>query len=699
MAESILRLKVSSEEYDSKLKQATNGLTRYIDGCRKVGGTLEVVEKDTLDYVRAIGQMDTVSRTATGKLAEMKKAFVELSAQYKQMTNAEKNSPMGKALAASLDELKPRIIDTKNQLDEINDSLKGMSSNAGGSGLFGEGGLSGMLQVFGGNLMTKAAGYVASLGSEVVTVMNESAALAREAEGVQIAFSRLGDGSLLDGLRQATHGTVSDFELMKSAVKFNDFKLPVEELGTMLAFAQQKAKDTGQSVDYMVDSIVTGLGRKSLMILDNLGISASEVKEKMAETGDMTKAVGDIIREQMSNAGDYVETAADRATQANVELENAMLELGNAMRETFGYDGWDTMAAGIKKELVGAITFTIETINEAKMRFMELLQLMGLAEKAPKPQPTVPMPDGAYYEETDAQGNRLGAGRWLNGKKVQTEAADFVVTGNKHTKSGSGRSGGRSGNGFNISSIAFNPMSDESMKYDPSQHAQASGLRPENILGPSDEWENYKNVITDSIGGIADEMNNLSFDNFHESYEKVGDDIDNLIKASMQQQKAMGFAAQSASNLGAALASLDDPSAKAAGQVIGAISNIALGFGMAVAQASSMGPWAWLAYVAAATAALATTISTVHSLTGYAQGGIVEGNSYSGDNIYGGPDAMVNAGELVLTKAQQSTLASQLQGGGLQNMNLSGRIKGTDIILSIDRSLKLEGKQLLTWGR
>ena len=59
MADSILRLKVESQEYDNKLKQATNGLTRYIDECRKVGGTLEVVEKGTLDYVRAIGQMDT----------------------------------------------------------------------------------------------------------------------------------------------------------------------------------------------------------------------------------------------------------------------------------------------------------------------------------------------------------------------------------------------------------------------------------------------------------------------------------------------------------------------------------------------------------------------------------------------------------------------------------------------------------------
>ena len=125
MADSILRLKVESQEYDNKLKQATNGLTRYVDQCRKVGGTLEEVEKDTLDYVRALGQMDTTSRTATGKLAEMKKAFVELSAQYKQMTDAEKASPMGKAFAASLDQLKGRIQDSKMQLDSINKEMSG----------------------------------------------------------------------------------------------------------------------------------------------------------------------------------------------------------------------------------------------------------------------------------------------------------------------------------------------------------------------------------------------------------------------------------------------------------------------------------------------------------------------------------------------------------------------------------------------
>ena len=125
MADSILRLKVESQEYDNKLKKAAEGLNRYVDGCRKVGGTLEVVEKDTLDYVRALGRMETSSRTATGKLAEMKKSFVEISAQYKQMTDAEKASPFGKALAASLDQLKGRITESKAELDDINKSING----------------------------------------------------------------------------------------------------------------------------------------------------------------------------------------------------------------------------------------------------------------------------------------------------------------------------------------------------------------------------------------------------------------------------------------------------------------------------------------------------------------------------------------------------------------------------------------------
>jgi hypothetical protein len=230
-------------------------------------------------------------------------------------------------MAGSLQQLQTRITAAKQELYGLDDAVK----KVGGGGLFGGGKLDGMLQVFGGNLMTKGAMMVANFASEMGQMVTQGIELAKAGEGVRIAFERLGRGDILDGLRESTHGTVTDLELMKAAVKFNDFKLPVEELGTMLAFAQQKAKDTGQSVDYMVDSIVTGLGRKSLMILDNLGLSAAEIKEKMAQTGDMTKAVGEIIREQMAKAGEYVETAADKATQADVRLKNAMTDLGNAL--------------------------------------------------------------------------------------------------------------------------------------------------------------------------------------------------------------------------------------------------------------------------------------------------------------------------------------------------------------------------------
>jgi hypothetical protein len=297
-----------------------------------------------------------------------------LTMQYNRMTDAQK-SAVGPAYLQAIDQMKQRYKGVADEVAKINQELKQTSTlsdgiqqgGTGGGGLFGGGKLDGMLQVFGGNLMTKGAGMLAGLATEMGDMVKQGIELAKQGEGIRIAFQRLGRGDILDGLRQATHGTVTDLELMKAAVKFNDFKLPLEELGTMLAFAQQKAKDTGQSVDYMVDSIVTGLGRKSLMILDNLGLSAAQIKERMAETGDMTKAVGAIIREEMAKAGDYVETAADRATQANVSLQNKMEELGRkfAPLEEASNNFWTSMKIGILDVVGGPLTNLLNKLTEA----------------------------------------------------------------------------------------------------------------------------------------------------------------------------------------------------------------------------------------------------------------------------------------------------------------------------------------------
>jgi hypothetical protein len=150
--------------------------------------------------------------------------------------------------------------------------------------------------------------------------------------------------------------------------------------------------------------------------------------------------------------------------------------------------------------------------------------------------------------------------------------------------------------------------------------------------------------------------------------------------------------------------SIEDPAAKVAGTVMQAIASIALGYAQATTQAASLGPWAWVAFAATGLATMLSTISSIHSATGYANGGMVKGNSYSGDNIPAmidggaGGFAGLNAGEVVLNASMQNMLAQNLHGSGLQNMNVSGEISGESIKIVLNRHLKRTGQgEIVTW--
>lgn len=174
-------------------------------------------------------------------------------------------------------------------------------------------------------------GWGKSLLGTLSDSVDKSIELAESADGITQAFEKIGTADYLKELRTATKGTVSDIELMKAAVKAKDFRIPLEDLGKYLSFAQLKAQQTGQSLDYMVDSIVTGLGRKSPMILDNLGLSAAEIKEQTEKTGDFMKGVAKIVETNLAQAGETYISAADRAAQRTVELENAQRSLGEVL--------------------------------------------------------------------------------------------------------------------------------------------------------------------------------------------------------------------------------------------------------------------------------------------------------------------------------------------------------------------------------
>ena len=670
MADVITRFKLETTQYDSKLRDTVKGLKEVVKQAELAGKDFKGFEKSTLDAARALGSIETSATNSKDKVKELVGAFNDMANTYNTMSKELQQGDVGKALSASMTQLQERIKDAKQELYGLGEAAEKVKSG----GLFGEGGLTGMLAVAGGNLL---ASGITKLGSELADTVQQSIELARQGEGVRIAFERLNQPGLLDKLKEATHGTVSEMELMKQAIQFENFKLPLEDLATYLAFAQQKAKDTGQSIDYLVNSIVTGLGRQSKQILDNLGISASELTRRMNEGADMTKAVADIIREEMDKAGDYFETAADRAARAAADATNKMEELGRKaipVAEMWS-ETWNTLKMGGMEFL----NFVLSPIAESLREINNLLDNGGIDWDKVTSNPNnidgSNIDDNGNYIKKPSNGNWAGYdaanGRYYNEISSMPEIS---VTG-KAPKKKTRKTGGSKSS--TPSTYDFSKILGKSLTGSVDLKEVKDQLSPFKLMLPEIE-KNILGIKDADLGGALAEIGN----------KEVVSEIEAMNKALEQQQAAFNLAGQAAQSFGSALSSIDDPAAKAAGQVTQAIASIALGFAMASSNANTAGTgWGWLAWLAAGAAAMATTISTIHSLTGYAGGGEIKGNSYSGDNLMAmGPSGLIglNAGEIVLNKAQQANIASGLKDGG-RTINIVGMLKGEDIVMMADR--------------
>ncbi len=219
-------------------------------------------------------------------------------------------------LNAELTKTRQRMAELKNSAGQIEEQMERSAQKAGRwSAVYG-----------------KLVDWATGAADRLKEVAVEGVRMAESFDGVSRAFSRLDtDGTLLQSLREATRGTVSDLELMKNAVLGSDLQIPLQDIGKYLQFAQLKAQQTGQSVDYLAQSIITGLGRRSVEILDNLGLSTVRIREETEKTGDFMKAVAAIVDEELaSSAANYV-SASDRAQQAAVRFQNAQRELGETL--------------------------------------------------------------------------------------------------------------------------------------------------------------------------------------------------------------------------------------------------------------------------------------------------------------------------------------------------------------------------------
>ena len=476
----------------------------------------------------------------------------------------------------------------------------------------------------------------------------------------------------------------------------------------MLAFAQQKAKDTGQSIDYMVDSIVTGLGRKSLMILDNLGLSAAEIKDKMKETGDMTKAVGEIIREQMQKAGDYVETAADRAAQQNVMLQNKMEELGRKFLpvKQASDDLWTSMKIGILDIVGGPLADLLNGLTRAGQLRNELKNI-GSDERVNsdisklkgsnfKEKVYTAMLNKYSREEQRALDNYKKAQKggmgsvaiWENRYLAQKAMREDFQARGKAVVNGTAVSPsnplpveiknpkGDTTNTIDIEKIKFGGW--DGVKADPNatfQSVQAmlgdEGLRKMLGIAPQQTFDLGRDI---SKGWQLDSKGQL--------VQKKDKDAQNADKTIVSE---MGKLTSGVSGIFSGIEQMGI-------EVPDEIKNVINGLNGIMTILTSINT----------ILGVIEGLQAVGVLPFFAHGGIVPhaatGLVVPGNDHADKTPVLVSSGELILNSAQQNALANELQGGGLRNLRLRTEVSGRNLIVVIENDLAARGKgQLATF--
>ena len=348
----IYRLEQQSKKLRSENKARLSQMIQLEAAGKKETDTYKNLKKQYTETGKEIRNLTSQIGEQTSKLNVLDMTMSQLKKQQKSLQKEFENTSKT---------LNPELYDIlKQKLQEVSSRMAELKQNAKSFGeLAASDQANGMLY---GNMMTKAAelfgSYAQGFKDSVKDLIDGGLEMAETADGVTKAFKDMDQPDLLENLRKATKNTVNDVQLMTAAVQANDFRIPLEDLGKYLQFAQLKAQQTGQSVEYMTDSIVTGLGRKSPLILDNLGISAAEISEKTKETGDFMKAVAEIVDTQLAAAGETYISAADRAAQKTVELENAQKALGDEILPI--KEQWDDAYADMQLHTIDLISWCVK---------------------------------------------------------------------------------------------------------------------------------------------------------------------------------------------------------------------------------------------------------------------------------------------------------------------------------------------------
>jgi hypothetical protein len=268
----------------------------------------------------------------TGDVKDFKAATTELKRLMDQQTN----------------QIKARNAEIQSSYNKIHSTLKGIAV--------------GLASAF-------------SLGA-IVAFSKESMKLAAEAEGVINAYKRLGQVgvSVLEEMKQATRGTIDESDLMALAIKAQNFKIPLENLGTLLKFATNRAIQTGESISELNNKIVEGLGRRAPKSLVALGVAAKDAKDAFGKPGFL--GVMELVNAEIGKMGTVTDTAVVRQEAFAASIHN--------LKEAWG--GFLNNSELVKKSIMGITNLLQDLANRGLLKklFESKAETKARAEESAK---------------------------------------------------------------------------------------------------------------------------------------------------------------------------------------------------------------------------------------------------------------------------------------------------------------------------
>ena len=233
-------------------------------------------------------------------------------------------------------------------------------------------------------------------------IWNRTGAAAAALEPIENWFKRLSmqawiaSDKMLSAMRKASLGTVSDFNLMTAANKAYSLGVisNTDQMTTLMEIARVKGQAMGRTMNEALDDIVTGLGRGSAMILDNLGIVVNQTEAQKAYAESIGKTIEQLSdREKKQALINAVvaqgktelewlwETAlgfADKQGKFLITLENIATLFGKTLLPSI-WGAYDKMNAWLDQH-IKSIELAVSSIGETIGNVIDMI--VNLVSKA-----------------------------------------------------------------------------------------------------------------------------------------------------------------------------------------------------------------------------------------------------------------------------------------------------------------------------